>query len=61
MTDKAQALEAIDKMPESASMREIVERLAFMAGIREGLEQLDRGERIPISTVEKKIRAWPTK
>ncbi|MCW8132107.1 MAG: hypothetical protein KIS92_17305 [Planctomycetota bacterium] len=61
MTDKARALETIQQMPETATLEDILKRLAFVAGVREGLEQLDRGEVIPLEEVRKKARSWSTK
>lgn len=61
MTDKVQAMEAIRQMPDTASLEEILRQLAFMAGVRKGLEQLDHGSRVPLAEIEKKISPWAVK
>ncbi len=35
-----------------------IEKVCFMASVQRGLDQLDRGEKIPHSEVKKKIAEW---
>ena len=61
MSDKEQLLEAVQKMPDEATFDEMVERLRFLAALREGQEQIKRGETIPHEQIEKERRQWITK
>lgn len=61
MTAKAMALDAIQKLPDESTFDEIRDRIEFIAGVREGLEQIKRGEVSSLDAVEKKIEKWATK
>ena len=45
-TAKQKALEAVQSLPDDATMEEAAERLAVLAKIEEGLAQLDAGRGI---------------
>ena len=60
MTQKEMVLNAIRDLPDNASVREIADRLEFMAAIQSGLDQLDRGEGIPHAVVKKQLASWLT-
>jgi predicted transcriptional regulator len=40
--------------------RDLQENDRFIAGVRKGLNQIDRGEVVPLDEVEKKIDKWAT-
>jgi predicted transcriptional regulator len=61
MSDKEQVMEAIQRLPKSATLRDIRERVEFLAAIREGEESLDRGKGVPQEKVEKLFAAWVKK
>lgn len=46
MSDKQQALEAIQKLPESASMEDIVEELCFRMKVEQGLADMAAGRTV---------------
>jgi len=58
MTAKALVLEAIQKLPDESTFADIRERIQFIAGVREGLDQIERGETVPLDELEKKIDEW---
>ena len=58
MTQKQLALQAISDLPDDAPLAEIVERVEFLAAIQKGLDQLDRGERIPHDEVKRQLASW---
>jgi predicted transcriptional regulator len=58
MTAKAFVIEAIEKLPDESTFADIRERIEFIAGVREGLDQIERGEVISLDEVEKKIDEW---
>ena len=60
MTQKELALEAIRELPGHTSIREIADRVEFLAAIQVGLDQLDRGEAIPHEEIKKQLASWLT-
>lgn len=60
MTQKQMVLDAIRELPDAASVRDIADRLEFLAAIQTGLDQLDRGEGIPHAEVKKQLASWLT-
>ena len=56
MRDKQAALEAIKRMPEEISLKEISREIEFLAAIREGEEQADEGKVIPLAQLEKNLK-----
>lgn len=61
MSDKQTALEAIQRLPEEVSFREIRQEIEFLAAVREGEVQADQGKVIPLEQVEKGLRSWLSK
>jgi predicted transcriptional regulator len=61
MTDKHLVTDLLARLPEGTSLQEIAAEIQFIAGVREGLGQLDRGEGVPAEAVEKMIASWTTK
>jgi hypothetical protein len=45
------AIDLIRKLPENASLHEIAREIEFIAGVREGFEQLERGEGVAAEKV----------
>ena len=42
-TAKQRAIEAIERLPENASLEEVMERLYFLSRVERGLQQADSG------------------
>ena len=61
MSDKQIALESIQRLPENASLDAIAERLEFLAGVRKGLDQIERGETVSHEEVKRQLATWLTK
>ncbi len=61
MTDRQIVLETIQKMPEAASMTEIMDQLRLVASVRVGLEESERGEGVPHQRVAQLLEGWITK
>ncbi|MBC8326664.1 MAG: hypothetical protein H8E27_13680 [Verrucomicrobia subdivision 3 bacterium] len=61
MTAKAQVLETVGNMPDEATMDEIFDQMELIAGIERSIEQLDRGEGVPVEEVRKQLRSWISK
>jgi predicted transcriptional regulator len=54
-TAKQRALEAIEKLPESASIEEVMERLYFLSKVERGIRQADSGEVVPHEEVKRRL------
>jgi predicted transcriptional regulator len=61
MSDKQLALDSIERLPENASLDVIAERVEFLAAIRKGLGQIERGETIPQEEVKRQLATWLSK
>ena len=55
MSDKQLALDSIQRLPESTSLDAIVERLEFLAGVRKGLDQIERDETVSHEEVKRQL------
>ena len=61
MSDKTMVLEAIQKLPEEATLRQIRERIEFLAAVQEGLAEIKAGNTVSLDEVERKIERWATR
>jgi len=61
MSDKQMVLDSIERLPDNASIEAIAERVDFLAAIRKGLDQIDRGETIPHEEVKRQLATWLSK
>lgn len=46
------------QLPEDVSLYEVARQIEFIAAVKEGLAELDRGEGIPLEQVRREIREW---
>jgi predicted transcriptional regulator len=58
MTDKEIVQDLLQRVPDNASLQEIARELEFIAGVRQGLAELDSGQGFPIEEVEQELPAW---
>lgn len=58
MTNREIVEDLLQQIPEDATLHEIAEKIEFIAAVRQGLAELDRGERIPIDEVERELPSW---
>jgi predicted transcriptional regulator len=61
MTLKQQVLEAIEELPENVSYKDIVDKIAFLAAVKKGIEAADRGDVVPLDEVRKMVPKWASK
>jgi predicted transcriptional regulator len=61
MTLKQQVLEAIEELPENVSYKDIVDKIAFLAAVKKGIEAADRGDVVPLDEVRKMVPKWVSK
>ncbi len=61
MSNKDVVSDLLTRLPDDVSLQQIAREVEFIAGVREGLTQLDRGEGVEIDEVETLIQSWATK
>jgi len=61
MSNKEVVSHLLSRLPEDVSLERIAREIEFVAGVREGLAELDRGEGVPVAEVEKMIASWNTR
>ena len=61
MSNRDIAIDLIRKLPEDIPLRDIAREIEFVAAVREGFEQIDRGEGVPAEEVRQRIPSWLAK
>ena len=61
MSNKELVSDLLTRLPDNVSLQEIAREVEFVAGVREGLDQIDRGEGVEVGKVEQMIAAWTSK
>ena len=61
MSDKQLALDSIERLPADASLDAIAERVEFLAAVRKGLDQIERGQTVPHDEVKRQLASWLSK
>lgn len=60
MSQKELVLEAIQELPDDASIDQIAKRVEFIAAIQKGIDDIDRGDTIPHEEIKRQLAAWLT-
>jgi hypothetical protein len=58
MSTKEIVRDLLQRLPENLSLHDIAQEIEFVAAVRQGIDELDRGESTPIEQVETELRAW---
>jgi predicted transcriptional regulator len=58
MSSKEIVKELLAKLPEDASLDDIAAEIEFVAGIREGLAELDAGKTLTAEQMRAELRSW---
>jgi hypothetical protein len=61
MSNREIAIDLIQKLPENTSLRDIAKEIEFVAGVREGFEELERGDGVPAEKVRELVPSWIVK
>ena len=61
MSDKQLVVELLNRLPADAKLQDIGREIEFLAAIREGEEQADRGEVVPHEQVKGEFASWISK
>lgn len=60
MSQKELVLEAIQELPDDASIDQIADRVEFMAAIQKGIDDIDRGDTIAHEDIKRQLATWLT-
>lgn len=60
MTEKEMVLKTVGEMPDDCCIDEIADRIEFLVAVQKGLDQLDRGEGIPLEEIKRQLASWLT-
>ena len=55
-TVKQKILQVVERLPDTATLEDAIERLCFLAKVEEGLRQSDEGETVPHNDAVRQIR-----
>jgi len=58
MSNKEIVMDLLGRLPEQASLHDIAREIEFVAAVREGLQELDRGQGITLDEVERELPSW---
>ena len=58
MSNKQLVEDLLQRIPDGASLHDIAREIEFVAAVRQGLAELDRGEQIPIEDIERELPSW---
>lgn len=58
MSTKQIVQDLLQRLPENVSLHDVAKEIEFIAAVREGLDELKRGERIPIEDIERELPSW---
>ncbi len=61
MSNKQLVADLMERLPADASLTDIAREIEFIAGVREGFAQLDRGQGVPLEEAEKQLSSWISK
>lgn len=55
MTEKQRALDAVQRLPEDATVKDAIERLCFIAKVQKGIRELDAGQGVSHEETKRRI------
>lgn len=58
MSSKEIVQDLLQKLPDGVSLHEIAREIEFIAAVRQGLDELDRGERFSVEEIERELPSW---
>ena len=58
MTTRDKVLQAVQDLPDDASVEDAMERLLLLAKIEKGLQQADSGQTMPHAEVKERMAKW---
>ena len=61
MSTKQIVEDLLQKLPEDVTLHQVAQEIEFVAAVRQGLTEIDGGQRIPIGEIERESPSWVIK
>jgi len=61
MSTKEIVQDLLQRLPEDVSLHDVAREIEFVAAVREGLAEIDRGEGVAIEKIERELPSWVIK
>jgi hypothetical protein len=61
VTNRDIAIDLIQRLPEDTPLQDIAKEIEFIAGVREGFNQIEQGEGVAAEEVRRMIPSWITR
>lgn len=58
MSTKEIVHDLLEKLPQNVSLHEVAREIEFVAAVRQGFAEIERGEHFPIEEVERELPSW---
>ena len=58
MSNKVVVIDLVTRLFDDVTLGDIAREIEFVAGVREGFEQLIRGESVQLEEAEKELSSW---
>jgi predicted transcriptional regulator len=58
MSTKEIVQDLLRKLPEDVTLHDIAREIEFVAGVRQGLAEIDEGKSIPLAEIERELPSW---
>ena len=58
MSDKEFVIDLLRRLPDDLTIYEIVQKLEFVAAVRQGLAEMDSGRCVSIEQIERDLASW---
>jgi len=58
MSTKQIVQDLLQRLPENVSLQDVAQEIEFIAAVRQGLAEIERGERISIDEIERDLPSW---
>jgi predicted transcriptional regulator len=58
MSSKDIVRDLLEKLPDEASLSDIAQEIEFIAGVREGINDLDAGRTVTAEQLRERLRSW---
>ncbi len=61
MSTKQIVEDLLHKLPENVTLHQVAQEIEFVAAVRQGLAEIEGGERISIEEIERELPSWVIK
>ena len=61
MSPKQIVQDLLQKLPDDVSLHDVAQEIEFVAAVRQGLAEIERGERISVEEIERELPSWVIK